>query len=166
MPLISKFLAGATRIRPMPVTLPGWSLLPVLKALCEGPWEPLETVDLKFITLKTVFLLAITSAHRVSELQALSLDQGCYRFASQDILVLHTNFDFIPKCKSDFHRVQEIKLRSFFPDPKILLRLYFRGCVQSELLMLILIELRTLGSPNSYLFHLKRVCRVNLFLIV
>ena len=28
------------------------------------------------------------------------------------------HFDFVPKCKSDFHRAQEIQLRSFYPNPK------------------------------------------------
>ena len=68
MPLVSKFLAGNVRIRPKRVTLPGWSLQPVLNTLCEGPWESLEAVDLELLTIKTVFLLAITSARRVSEL--------------------------------------------------------------------------------------------------
>ena len=118
LPAVSRFLAGAARLRPMPVHLPGWSLQPVLQALCTGSWEPIESVDMKFLTLKTVFLLAITSARRVSELQALCIDQGCYRFLTPDVLLLRTNVDFLPKCKTDFHRAQEIRLESFHPDPR------------------------------------------------
>ena len=118
LPAVSRFLAGSARIRPPPVTLPGWSLQPVLQALCTGPWEPLETVDLKFLTLKTVFLLAVTSARRVSELQALSVDQGFFRFLTPDVLFLRTNVDFMPKCKTEFHRAQDIRLESFHPNPQ------------------------------------------------
>lgn len=43
-----------------------------LSSLLEEPFEPLETAQLKYLSHKTVFLLAFASAKRVSELQALS----------------------------------------------------------------------------------------------
>ena len=117
-PLISDFLSGARHIRPPPVVLPQWSLHPVLMALTEHPWEPLHLCDLKMLTLKTAFLVAIASARRVSELQALCTDEVCYKFVTQDILQLRTNVAFMPKCKSEFHRAQSIVLKSFKPDAK------------------------------------------------
>ncbi len=118
LPSVSRFLAGAVRIWPNPVVLPSWSLQPVLDSLTKYPWEPMEQADIKHVTLKTIFLLAVTSARRVSELNALCLDKGCYRLITPDILLLRTNVDFMPKCKTEFHRSQEIQLNSFYAKPK------------------------------------------------
>ena len=52
--------------------LPKWDLSLVLASLNRSPYEPLDTADFKFVTHKCVFLLALASAKRVSELQALS----------------------------------------------------------------------------------------------
>uniref|UniRef100_A0A8W8N4W1 Core-binding (CB) domain-containing protein n=1 Tax=Magallana gigas TaxID=29159 RepID=A0A8W8N4W1_MAGGI len=43
---------------------PNWNLPLVLLALTKHPFEPLESADLKFLTLKTVFLVTIASASR------------------------------------------------------------------------------------------------------
>ena len=43
----------------------------VLQALSRAPFEPLDSTSLKYVTWKAVFLLAISSTARVSELQAL-----------------------------------------------------------------------------------------------
>lgn len=51
---------------------PSWQLHTVLQALMGPPFEPIRDVDLKWVQLKTIFLVAITSAPRVSELGALS----------------------------------------------------------------------------------------------
>ena len=48
-----------------------WDLGIVLEALSKPPYEPLREASLKHLTLKTVFLLAMTSAGRRCELQAL-----------------------------------------------------------------------------------------------
>lgn len=52
------------------VQFPKWNLALVLRSLTKGPYEPLATASLKFLTLKTVFLLAFASAARRSELHA------------------------------------------------------------------------------------------------
>jgi integrase len=41
----------------------------------EEPFEPMETASLKSITLKTVFLVALATAQRRSELHALSFEK-------------------------------------------------------------------------------------------
>ena len=46
----------------------------VLEALSKPPYEPLQEASLKHLTLKTDFLLAMSSAGRCSELQALVFD--------------------------------------------------------------------------------------------
>lgn len=54
------------------VRLPKWDLSLVLSSLRTSPYEPLVRADIKMLTFKTVFLLALASAKRVSELQGLS----------------------------------------------------------------------------------------------
>ena len=56
--------------------LPEWDLDVVLKMLQKAPFEPLFCADLKEITFKTVFLIAITTFRRCSDLQALRLGEN------------------------------------------------------------------------------------------
>ena len=67
------------RPRVMPV-LPQWDLGIVLEALSKPPYEPLRETSLKHLTLKTVFFLAVASAGRRSELQALRFVQNYMQF--------------------------------------------------------------------------------------
>ena len=50
---------------------PSWDLSKVLSFLRSSPFEPLSTVSLRDITRKTLFLIALATAKRVGELQAL-----------------------------------------------------------------------------------------------
>ena len=52
----------------------------VLEALSKPPYEPLREAFLKHLTLKTVFLLAMASGRRRSELQALVFDPQYIQF--------------------------------------------------------------------------------------
>ena len=45
---------------------PQWNLSLVLQALLKPPFEPIQASDLKSLTLKTVFLLALASGRRRS----------------------------------------------------------------------------------------------------
>ena len=51
---------------------PKWDLAVVLSALTTSPFEPLETCGFKEMTFKTVFLIALASGRRRSEIHALS----------------------------------------------------------------------------------------------
>ncbi|MGH0117196.1 UNVERIFIED_CONTAM: hypothetical protein FKN15_046117 [Acipenser sinensis] len=75
--LATRFLKGAWRLRP-PIknVLPELSLDVVLEAPTKAPFEPIHSTELKYLFMKTAFLLAITS---VSELQALSMHSFCMR---------------------------------------------------------------------------------------
>ena len=61
------------RPRMTPV-LPQWDLDMILEALSKPPYVPLREASLKHMTLKTVFLQAMASARRRSDLKALVLD--------------------------------------------------------------------------------------------
>ncbi|XP_074866740.1 phospholipase B-like 1 isoform X2 [Carettochelys insculpta] len=54
--------------------LPTWDLNLVLSKLMAPPFEPLASCSMLFLTYKVAFLVAITSARRVSELRALMVD--------------------------------------------------------------------------------------------
>ena len=76
---VSTPLELAALLRAMSVEIPKrettphkWNLTLVLETLIREPYEPLEEASLKFLTHKCIFLLALASAKRVSELQALS----------------------------------------------------------------------------------------------
>ncbi len=61
--LIVRFLKGMNPSRPPLV--PSWDLSIVLAGLQRGPFEPLDSVELKFLSLKTALLTALTSIKRV-----------------------------------------------------------------------------------------------------
>ena len=54
--------------------IPKWNLSVVLHTLSQPPFEPQEQADLKFLTWKVVFLLALASGKRHSETHAWTLD--------------------------------------------------------------------------------------------
>ena len=78
---ISDMIASMELQRPrVTPVLPQWDLGIVLEALSKPPYEPLREASFKYLTLKTVFLLAMASAGRRSELHALRFDQNYIQF--------------------------------------------------------------------------------------
>lgn len=74
------------------VRCPSWDLSLVLKSLTQHPFEPMEQGDLKWISWKTAFILAITSAKCVGELHALSVSESCIRWnADKSVVTLWPN---------------------------------------------------------------------------
>jgi len=59
--------------------VPTWDLSLVLNALMAAPFEPLESASLKLLTWKTVFLLALASGKRRSELHALAFSKVLWK---------------------------------------------------------------------------------------
>ena len=62
------------------IFFPQWDLGIVLEALSKPHCKPLREASFKHLTLKTVFLLAMASAERHSELQVLRFDQNYIQF--------------------------------------------------------------------------------------
>ncbi len=60
--------------------VPSWDLSIVLAGLQRGPFEPLDSVELKFLSLKTALLTSLTSIKRVRDLQAFSVSKECLVF--------------------------------------------------------------------------------------
>ncbi|XP_048340536.1 transcriptional enhancer factor TEF-1 [Sphaerodactylus townsendi] len=72
-PDILRFLKGVKQKQPPVVhRFPSWKLNIVLTALTKHPFEPVRSIQLKWLRMKLLFLVAITSARSVSELRAMS----------------------------------------------------------------------------------------------
>lgn len=78
--------------------VPLWDLSIILEALSQHPFEPLEGSGLKYLSLKTVLLIALVTAKHVSDFQALSVSPSCLQFIPGLIKVsFHPNPAFVPK---------------------------------------------------------------------
>ncbi len=86
---VIRFLRGARRLNhPAPLSIPSWDLSLVLRALQQGPFEPLQTVEPKFLSIKTLLLLALASVKRVGDLHAFSVDYSCLDFGLADSQII------------------------------------------------------------------------------
>ncbi|XP_056316727.1 LOW QUALITY PROTEIN: uncharacterized protein LOC130231264 [Danio aesculapii] len=120
-PLICRFMKGVKRVRPAVKRLvPSWDLSLVLDALTRAPFEPLEDIPIKLISLKTALLLALVSAKRVGELHALSVHQACMDFSRDDDRVkLLPNPAFVPKVSDSAYNCSAIELHAFHSPPHL-----------------------------------------------
>ncbi len=70
-----------------------WDLTIVLDALKKEPFEPLKDASLKYLTLKTVFLITLASGRRRSEVHAFAFrDVKWNKNNSEAILPVHVGF--------------------------------------------------------------------------
>ena len=116
-PLVTRFLRGTKRLRPAVRTrVPTWDLAIVLEGLSAAPFEPLDIISEKFLTLKTIFLLAISSIKRVGDLQALSISPSCLEFAPGMVKAfLYPRLGYVPKVLPNVPR--PIVLQALCPPP-------------------------------------------------
>jgi len=106
-------IAGMSQLRPVKKSLlPNWNLPLVLNRLIKEPFEPMQSADLKFVTLKTAFLLAVASGRRVSEIHALSIDSGHLRWEKSGVR-MRTNPHFMAKNESLRNPGKDIFLAKF-----------------------------------------------------
>lgn len=114
-PLIRGFLHGVMNLcHPTVHRYLTWDLSLVLQTVMSPPFEPLGSVPLKFLSFKVTFLLAVTSARRISELTALSIRKDLCVFHANTV-VLRLDPTFLPKVNSWFHHAQELVLPDFCP---------------------------------------------------
>ncbi len=111
-PMVVSFLKGARRLHPpRPPSVPPWDLEVVLRALSQPPFEPLTSVGLKELSLKTALLLALASAKRIGDLHAFSVDSDCIRFGPGDCSVtLRPRMGYVPKSLSTPFKIQTVSL--------------------------------------------------------
>ena len=109
-PLVIQFMRACLKIRPpRRPSFPTWDLSVVLEALSIPPFFPFDSISLWDLSLKLSFLIAISSARRVSEIQALMAKEPYLVFLS-DRVVLRPSDRFLPKVASAFHYNQDIVL--------------------------------------------------------
>lgn len=127
-PYIIRLLKGIFNSRPPRVKLvPDWDLHKVLSMLEKDPFEPLKYTSLKHLTMKVVFLVAITTFRRCSDLQALRLGEGSVTVTSRGLI-------FIRHGLSKQDRVDHFGTKIFVPtfadnkklDPKRALGVYLK----------------------------------------
>ena len=96
---------------PVKTLLPAWSLPVVLRALSGAPFEPLHKASLHCLAIKTAFLVAIASGHRISTLHALSIEPGHIRWEPAGVRLVPRP-GFIAKNQSPSSQSVEIFLPS------------------------------------------------------
>ncbi|CAC5368900.1 unnamed protein product [Mytilus coruscus] len=88
-PYMIRLLRGVFNSRPPKVNLvPEWDLQKVLDMLQKSPFEPLLKADVKCLTYKVVFLTAITTFRRCSDIQALRIGEGFVNVQKKGLVFL------------------------------------------------------------------------------
>ncbi len=96
-----------------PPLVPSWDLFIVLAGLQRGPFEPLDSVELKFLSLKTALLTALTSIKRVGDLLAFSGSEECLVFGPvYSHVVLKPRPGYMPKVPTTPFRDQVANLQA------------------------------------------------------
>ena len=108
--LIRGFGLDRPRVRQL---APQWNLALVLESLTRAPYEPLGSASLKFLTFKAVFLIALASGRRRSEIHALSSHPSCLRWSRNYAAVtLLTDPAFMAKNQVPGFKPEPIKIPS------------------------------------------------------
>lgn len=94
-----------------------WDLSLVLRCLTRHPFELAAVCDLRLLSWKTLFLVAITCTCHTSELVALDIRPPFLSFLPHAVR-LSTNLVFLSKVVSEFHLHSVMTLPDFYPDPK------------------------------------------------
>lgn len=98
-PLVTRFLHGTLRLRPAQCTERSHGFLPLLlEGLPAAPFEPIEEVPEKVLTLKAVLLLSVSSLKRFEDLKALSVAPTHLEFALGMVKAfIHPRPGYVPK---------------------------------------------------------------------
>ncbi|CAM4550910.1 unnamed protein product [Leuciscus chuanchicus] len=111
--LVIRFLRGAKRLNPpRPPTVPIWDLSTVLEAMKGHPFEPLQEIDLKHLSFKTPFLLALASVKRIGDLHALSHSphvSDLMSYSSPQLLLYYTSTETVPD-RTALYRTEQMFL--------------------------------------------------------
>ncbi len=159
-PLVSTWVRGHKICHP-PVKLrvPPWDLQSVLVALGEDRFEPLRQVDMEHLTYKTLFLVALASARRISELHALSV-QPPFLIENSLSFNLAVNPAFLPKTNMSEALDSDIELQAFILTLPRNTSGFCNACVRLGHSRFILIVPRRLGDrtgPCSFILCQPRL---------
>ena len=151
-PLVSAWVRGHKICHP-PVKLrvPPWDLPSVLVALGEDKFEPLRQADMEHLTYKTLFLVAVASARRISELHALSV-QPPFLIENPLSFNLAVNPAFLPKTNTQEALDSDIELRAFVPNPSSKFERILQRMCPVRALKIYLERTREVRGQNRALF--------------
>ncbi|KAI2644158.1 3-hydroxy-3-methylglutaryl coenzyme A reductase 1 [Labeo rohita] len=112
--LVIRIFRGSRRLNPPRLRLiPSWDLSVVLQALQQDPFEPLQSVNLSALSMKTALLTMLTSVKSVGDLQALSVNDSCLEFGPADFhVVLRPQSGYVPKVPPTPFRDQVVTLQA------------------------------------------------------
>ncbi|XP_016097960.1 NACHT, LRR and PYD domains-containing protein 12-like [Sinocyclocheilus grahami] len=109
--LVVRFLKAAPSVPP-------WDSALFLKALSLPPFEPLDSVAMRDLSLKTALLIALASAKCIGDLYALSVDEYYISFGPGDCSVtLRPKAGYVPKSLSTHFKAQGISLPALSAEP-------------------------------------------------
>ena len=149
-PVLSELIKSFAKQRPVDRSLaPKWDLAFVLSHMCKAPFESLDKASLFNLSVKTVFLVTLATARRVSEVHAFSIDSDHLRFSNLDgSLILRTQVGFLAKNQ----------LRSRAPDSIIIPKLS-NFCHKSDNFNRMLCPVRAIRFILIRLNHLENIER-------
>ncbi|KAI2647522.1 Vascular endothelial growth factor receptor 3 [Labeo rohita] len=118
--LVIRFLRGARRLNLLrPPSVPSWDLSLMLTVLRQAPFEPLQSVELKFHSMKTLLLLALASIKRIGDLHTFSDDESCLEFRPADFQIpLRPRPGYVSKVPPTPFRDQVMSLQALPPEKK------------------------------------------------
>jgi len=94
-------------------SIPSWDLSLVLRALQDALFEPLQSANLKLLSMKTLLLVALASIKRLGDRQAFSVEESCLEFGPGDNhAVLRTWPGYVPKVHTTPFRDQVVNLQA------------------------------------------------------
>ncbi len=116
-PLVARWVLGDRAQNPPRRSLVArWNLSVVLAAIIEKPFEPLRQATPQNLTLKLLFLLAATSARRVSEIHALCIDPPILIHNPWSFR-LAPNPAFLSKTSKEVALSSDLEITAFYPEP-------------------------------------------------
>ncbi len=85
----------------------------MLRVLQTAPFEPLQSVELKFLSMKTLLLTALALIKRMGDLQAFSVDESCLEFGPADSsATLRPRPGYVLKVPTTLFRDQVVNLQA------------------------------------------------------
>lgn len=122
-PFICRMLKGIFNINPPKVKLvPSWNVADVLNVLKD--WDVARKLSLKMLTLKTVFLLALVSLKRASDIHRIVIEDDLFQLSSRRFRAQPLG---LGKTDRPTHISPPIDILSFTADPRID-PVYFLNC--------------------------------------
>ena len=153
-PNIIRLLKGVFNSRP-PVKqlVPEWDLKKILELLSNPPFEPMNKISLKCLTWKTIFLTAISTFRRCSDLQALRCDAGFMNILPEGVIFIREG---LSKQDRPSHNCKKIFVPCFKKnrklDPKRAVEIYvkrtseFRSSSEMEMIRQLFL---TINKPHK-----------------